>query len=339
MVAVFRPVQENDLEAIYQLALQAGFGITTLPKDREELHLRIERSLNSFAKTVDTPFDENYFFVLEDLASNSIVGTSAIEAAVGHKLPFYGYRVSRIFNICHSLGIRVEYDVLTLNNDFQGMTEIGTLYLHENSRCNRNGLLLSLARFLFIGCERERFSKKVIAEMRGVSDENGLSPFWECFGRHFFKMSFVEADRLSVLTDKQFISDLLPHHPVHVNLLDPKAQQAIGKPHNSTKPAMKILQREGFNYNYYVDIFDAGPAIQAETDAIRTVKQQQYLPVKKIVNQLDDGNDYFLANNRLDFRAIKHKAKIEFQSVVITEEAARILDVVTGDKVQVINFK
>jgi arginine N-succinyltransferase len=25
-----------------------------------------------------------------------------------------------------------------------------------------------------------RFEKKVISELRGVSDENGKSPFWEC---------------------------------------------------------------------------------------------------------------------------------------------------------------
>jgi len=31
------------------------------------------------------------------------------------------------------------------------------------------------------------FGNKIIAEMRGVSNEAGRSPFWESLGRHFFK--------------------------------------------------------------------------------------------------------------------------------------------------------
>ena len=143
MLTVFRAVRENDLDDVYQLALSAGFGITTLPKNKSELALRIKRSVESFAKEARTPFDENYLFVLEDIKTQKIIGTSAIEAGVGHDLPFYAYRVSKISNVSHKLGIRVEYNVLSLNNDFQGLTEIGTLYLDSDHRANKNGLLLS----------------------------------------------------------------------------------------------------------------------------------------------------------------------------------------------------
>jgi arginine N-succinyltransferase len=33
--------------------------------------------------------------------------------------------------------------------------------------------------------------------MRGISDEQGHSPFWESLGRHFFKMEFSQADYLT----------------------------------------------------------------------------------------------------------------------------------------------
>jgi arginine N-succinyltransferase len=51
---------------------------------------------------------------------------------------------------------------------------------------NRNGLLLSKARFLFIAAFRECFLPHLFAELRGCSDEQGSSPFWDALGHHFF---------------------------------------------------------------------------------------------------------------------------------------------------------
>lgn len=336
MSTLFRSVRESDLDDIYQLALSAGFGLTTLPKNKAELKLCIEHSIASFAKKTEQPLDENYFFVLEDLEQQKIVGTSAIEAAVGYHLPFYGYRVSKVSNICHSLDLRVEYDVLTLNNDFQGMSEIGTLYLHKDYRKNKNGLLLSRARFLFMATAMKRFSKHVIAEMRGVSDKEGISPFWESFGKHFFQMSFVKADELSVLTDKQFISDLLPHHPIHINLLSKAAQQAIGQPHKSTVPAMKILEKEGFRYNNYVDIFDAGPAIEVETAKIATIKNKQTLTVSNI-SDVVHAKEYFISNLNINFKATKGAVMINDSGAILSKNIAAILDVSEGQQIQIID--
>lgn len=335
MKMLLRPVQENDLEAIYQLSLQSGFGLTTLSKSKIELEKRIKHSLSSFLKNANSPTEENYLFVLEDVESNTIVGTSAIEASAGYSLPFYAYRVSKVSNICHELDLRVNYKILTLNNDFQGMTELGTLYLEPKYRCNKNGLLLSRARFLFMALFPNRFSDNVIAEMRGVSDEEGNSPFWQSFGEHFFKMPFSKADELSVLTDKQFISDLLPQHPVHINLLSRDAQNAIGQPHSSTIPAMKILQKEGFYYNCYVDIFDAGPALQVKRLNISTIKNQQTLPVIGLNDTLD-AEACFISNTDIHFRAISGQALIENNGVVLSTLDANLLGVRIGDCVQVI---
>lgn len=336
MLAVVRPVEESDLDQVYQLALGAGFGITTLPKNKDEIARRIAHSVASFNKQIETPLDENYFFVLEDLESKKIVGTSAIEAAVGYNLPFYGYRVSKIFNICHSLNIKSEHEVLHLNNDFQGMTEIGTLYLDSQFRRNRNGLLLSRARFLFMAVAPERFGKKVIAEMRGVSDEEGISPFWESFGKHFFNMSFVKADELSVLTDKQFISDLLPHHPVHVSLLSPEAQAAIGKPHASTIPAMKILEREGFRYNSYVDIFDAGPALEVKTKELRTLRDKQALTITDLSDEVE-APAYFISNAKMNFKAVKGPVLVNEAGAILSKKTAEVLALDVGQTIHIID--
>jgi hypothetical protein len=45
----------------------------------------------------------------------------------------------------------------------------------------------------------------------------------------------------------------------------------IGQVHPNTAPARAILEKEGFSWRGSVDIFDAGPVLEAETDAISAV--------------------------------------------------------------------
>ena len=54
----------------------------------------------------------------------------------------------------------------------------------------------------------------------------------------------------------------MPRHPVYVNLLPPSARDAIGAVHADTAPARAMLEQEGFRYEGYVDIFDAGPTVE-----------------------------------------------------------------------------
>ena len=59
----------------------------------------------------------------------------------------------------------------------------------------------------------ERFSETVIAEMRGVSDDDGRSPFWDWLEEHFFSMDFPTADYLTGIGKKVFIAELMPKVP------------------------------------------------------------------------------------------------------------------------------
>ena len=333
---LFRSARASDLDAIYQLAEHCGVGMTTLPKDKELLHKRLEWALASFQKKVNSPKSEYYLFVLEDPANSQIVGTSGIESAIGHELPFYSYKLSKRTRICHSLNIRSDYEVLSLVNDNQGRSEICTLFLEPSYRHNFNGLLLSRARFLFMAQYPNRFAPIVIAEMRGISDESGHSPFWDHIGRHFFHMPFIDADRLTLSTNKQFIADLMPRNPIYVKLLDPAAQAVIGKPHQSTVPAMNILLNEGFRYNSYVDIFDAGPTIEAPVAEIRTIVASRIMSVKSISDDVSSKR-FLLANTELDFRATVSQVIFnEHQrSCIISKKTAQILKLKRGDEIRI----
>ena len=64
---------------------------------------------------------------------------------------------------------------------------------------------------------RERFADRVIAEMRGVSDEKGNSPFWQWLEEHFFSVDFPTADYLTGIGQKVFIAELMPKYPIYVS--------------------------------------------------------------------------------------------------------------------------
>ncbi|MCX2581823.1 arginine N-succinyltransferase, partial [Klebsiella pneumoniae] len=85
---------------------------------------------------------------------------------------------------------------LFLSNDRTGSSELCTLFLDQERRENQNGKFLSKIRLMFIAAFKQYFEKKLIAEMRGYSDENGCSPFWDAIGHHFFNMDFSTADYL-----------------------------------------------------------------------------------------------------------------------------------------------
>jgi arginine N-succinyltransferase len=329
---IFRRAYASDLDAIHHLAVHSGIGLTTLPKDKALLQTRLEWACESFGKVISKPVNEYYFFVLEDTTTQQVIGTSAIEACIGYETPFYSYKLSRRTRICHSLGIRSDYDVLSLVNDNQEKCEVCTLFLDPPFRKNNNGLLLSRARFLFMAHFPDRFAENVIAEMRGISDEEGHSPFWENVGKHFFQMPFADADRLTISTNKQFIADLMPRNPLYVRLLAPEAQAVIGKPHTSTIPAMNILLHEGFRYNNYIDIFDGGPTIEAPRQQIRTVAASRVLNVSSINDEVSS-KLFLLATTNLDFRAvISHVIYNEKkEECIISKETASLLNIKQGD--------
>jgi arginine N-succinyltransferase len=282
---VIRPISLDDLDALFEMANRAGYGLTSLPKDREMLQNRIVESQESFARIGQKPRGEHYLFVLEDLTTGKAVGTCGVVAKVGGFEPFYAYKVETAIAQSDVLKVRKEIKFLKLVTEHSGPCEIGTLFLSPDYRKDNNGRVLSLSRFLFMAEFPNRFEPVVISELRGVVTETGLSPFWESLGRHFFDLDYPNADYLSVL-NKKFIADLMPTHPIYIPLLPKEAQDVIGKCHDQSKPALNILLEEGFRFNEMVDIFDAGPVVQCRRDEIRTVRESRQGCVMEVVDEV-----------------------------------------------------
>ena len=331
---ILRPIQQNDYSALLKIADESGHGFTSLPLNEELLQKKIDHSVNSFAKQTSQPGDEGYLFVLEDSETGEVVGTSGIEAAVGLEDAFYHYHLSKVIHSSRALGVYKTVDVLTLCNDYTGATELCTLFLKDDYRKNANGKLLSKSRFMFIKQHQTRFAQTVIAEMRGISDEQGNSPFWEWLETHFFSMDFPTADYLSGIGQKIFIAELMPKYPIYVNLLSENAQAVIGKVHENTRPAIELLKSEGFTFNGYVDIFDAGPTVEAKVENIETVRSANRFSVQ--ISDAPGDVTMLVANEKcIDFRATVAEISFNEQANTITlsQEVANGLKVKAGDMV------
>jgi arginine N-succinyltransferase len=270
-----RPARGDDFESIYEMAKLTGGGFTNLPPDRGALVAKLSRSEDAFSREEDAPEGDLFFFVLENVATRQIRGTCQVFSRVGMIQPFYSYRISTLTQTSRELGRTFKAEMLTLCTDFEGCSEVGGLFLHPGERAGGLGLLLARSRYLFIKLHRARFAGKVIAELRGVIDEKGGSPFWDSIAGRFFGMSFQEADEFNGAHGTQFIADLMPKTPIYTAMLTESARAVLGVPHPSGRAAMKMLESEGFECDGYVDIFDGGPTMSAATDQIRSIHESR----------------------------------------------------------------
>lgn len=281
-----RAARVDDLESLYELAKLGGSGFTNLPADRASLRAKLERAAAAYAdgreSLPDGPGDELFVTILENTRTGEARGTAQIFACVGRTGPFYSYRLTTLTQHSKELARTFRAEMLNLVTDLEGSSEVGGLFLHPGERAGGLGLLLARSRYLFIAMHRGRFAPRILAELRGVIDERGGSAFWDGVAGRFFGMDFHEADTFNALHGNQFIADLMPKHPVYVAMLPESARTAIGMPHPNGRPAMRMLENEGFAYEGYVDIFDGGPTMTARTDQVRSIAQAHAEPVAQI---------------------------------------------------------
>jgi arginine N-succinyltransferase len=294
-----RAAREADLAALYEMAKLTGGGFTNLPPDRKSLRAKLERSAAAFARDDDMLSDDLFVLVLENVATGEVRGTCQLFGQVGTSWPFYSYRIGALTQHSKELNRTFRADMLTLSTDLEGSSEVGGLFLHPGERAGGLGLLIARSRYLFIRRHRARFADRILAELRGVIDEAGGSPFWDGVAGRFFGMNFQEADQFNAINGNQFIADLMPKHPVYTAMLPETARAAIGLPHPSGRAAMRMLENEGFSWESYIDIFDGGPTMTARTDGVRSVRDAREMALNEVT-----GEGAIVATGRLaDFAA------------------------------------
>lgn len=331
---VVRPAGPADLDHLLELAILSGPGFTSLPEDPDQLAERLELGRDSFSGKL-APQDCWYTLMLEESDTGDVDGVGSVKAAVGLHRPFFSFRVVTNTQSSPSLGIRLEQKTLVLVNECTGWTEVGSLFLKADRRKGGAGRLLSQSRYMLIGAQPELFAESVLAELRGVFTPDGACPFWDHVAHKFFPMEFDDADRMTGSTDKQFILDLAPRHPIYVELLPEAARAVIGKVHPQGVPAMALLESEGFRPNGLVDIFDAGPTVCCDRDNIRTVRDARRLTAR-IADEVEAELPALISTDRVAaFRAVRQRVHVEGDTATLSRETADALKVRAGDAVRV----
>lgn len=333
---VIRPIALSDLNALHQIAIDSGHGLTSLPDNKAFLAQRIKQSIDAFASQTTTVSEQSYLFVMQHTLTGVIIGTSGIEACVGLTTPLYHHRIETSEQSLSSHNIHTSLQTLTLCTDLSAGSEICSLYLRPEYRKDGNGRALSRFRFLFMAEHASRFTSTIIAEMRGYTDEDGRSPFWEWFEQQFCDIDFETSNQMISAGDMRFIQALMPKHPIYTHLMSAEAQQAINKVHRATEPAMALLAAENFNCGEYIGVNDAGPAMVCKLSDIKTVLESS-LKTVSIGYEQKNSTHYLASNTQLvDYRAALIEATIQADIVIINKTTALILGVSDGDKLRLV---
>ncbi len=327
-----RAANPDDLQHLYEMAKLTGGGFTNLPPDKKSLAVKLAHSAEGFARKGDYEPGELFLMILENAETGEVRGTCQIFTGVGKVWPFYSYRLTTLTQYSKELDRTFRAEMLNLVNDLDGASEVGGLFLHPAERAGGLGMLLARSRYLFIAMHRARFSERIFAELRGVIDERGGSPFWDGVAGRFFGMNFQDADRFNAINGNQFIADLMPKHPIYIAMLPEAARSVIGLPHPSGRPAMRMLEAEGYAYEGYLDIFDGGPTMTARTDKVESIANARAASIADTSATL--GERVLIAAGELaGFRCAFGLAEHKDAGVSIDAASAETLGVNTGDKV------
>ena len=331
---VIRPAAVGDVEALHALACEAGLGMTNLPPCRERLNALLAASEAALAG--DRTAGRQILLVM--VKAGEVVGTACIFPSVGGDWPFHSYRIGRLRQTSQALGTVMENTILTPVNDYDGASEVGGRFVRPGLRGMAAGRLMARSRYLFMAGHRDWFGARVVSELRGYQDADGRSPFWEAVGRKFYGLEFNQADRISVGAGKQVIADLGPKYPIYLNLLPPDAADAVGKVHPDGERARTLLIEEGFRFEGCVDIFDAGPTMTADIDALKAVRDSQVAKVVE-VGPCESGTDVLASHGAAGrFRAARGPLSAVDGGVRLDGDLAAALGVGPGDEVRHVAF-
>jgi arginine N-succinyltransferase len=298
-----------DLAGFKHLREIAGPGFTSLMLDDKAMEAKLEVSAQSFASPAPLVGAERYLVALEHVETGALAGCCGVKATIGEAPPFFNFRMINEAQSSAVVARRFDMTVLIGVNDFTGCTEVGSLFVRPEHRAAGIGRALAQSRYMLMATAPKRFRERVVSELRGVVSPEGVSPFWEAVGRHFFRMDFSDADKLSAATDNQFILDLMPQHPIYADLLPEAARAVIGQCHRDGEGARRLLEWEGFSFANVIDIFDGGPLVSAPRDVIRTLREARRVRLQ--VSEADAGVRGLIATAGMaEFRCVPARAAV-----------------------------
>lgn len=284
---ILRPAALSDISNLERFAHESGPIVSTLPAKRSYLLNKVEQSISSFEQDVDCAGEESYLFVLEETLTGQMLGTGAVNALAGNREPFYSFRNDTKVHSSQQLNVHSRIHALTLNHDLSDHSQLCSFYIVPALAETDYPALITLGRLLFMSIFPLRFANEWMAVLPGISDQNGRAPFWEHVGRKFFGIDYNQVEYYNGTRNSTFISEMMPYHPLYVALIDEEAQAVMGLVHQDAELQYSLLSEQGFEGDKHVEIFDSGPILTAQRNALslcQKVQQVKLIPIAEGVN-------------------------------------------------------
>lgn len=281
-----------------------------------------------------------FVFAMEETSSASVVGTSQLISRMGGPGdPNYSMKLTERRFFSKSLNFGTTHTVARLYADESGPTEVGGLVLQASLRGQqhakgktgggagaRPGRFLSWVRFHFMGVFRETFPDRVVAEMAPPVSPDGDNLFWDHIGRKFVPVKYAEADRFCQY-NRAFIEELLPKDDIYLTLLPLEVLNMVAQVSAETIPARRMLEKQGFRYKGFIDPFDGGPHLEADTDHIPLVRDTKRATIGGSISpaKCDTRGIVSVTNAEGEFRAIETEFAVTGETLRLTKEALNTL--------------
>jgi arginine N-succinyltransferase len=332
---LIRQSRLQDADAI--LTVARHLDSVNLPAKEDRIAQILDVSQKSFNQEIDAS-EREYLFVLEEIASKRLIGTSMIYAQHGTKrAPHVYFSVLKEERYSQTVDRYFVHEALRLGYNYDGPTEIGGLILLPEFRRSeyRLGKLLSFVRFLFIAMHRPLFRDRMLAELLPPLQADGTSILWEHLGKRFTGLTYQEADLLS-RDNKEFIHTLFPHSVIYTALFPKEVRDLIGQVGSHTRGVETMLRRIGFHYARRIDPFDGGPHFVAETDDVTVIKAARPRLVRA-VDSADASRPWAIiaVTNKDGFRAMGSRVipDIEQDTLGVPGRVREALGMAPGEQV------
>ena len=266
MKFLIRGAEDRDLQGLQDLAKK--FHLCSLNPKKENIEWKIKTSKDSFRQSLPKS-KRNFLFVLEDLSSSKVVGTSQIFAEHGTEhLPYYYFSL--------------ESDCLKLRKETKPATLLGGLLLHPQYRSTKEklGIQISLIRFLFLAGFPESFQEKLEICLTATLREDNESDFWDGVGRKYLPYSYKKASELYQKDPHQFYSHFKEGLEISLKEIPPLASEVLGQVHEKTQPVYKALNKLGFKKVEKYHILDGGFSMEACRSDLALIQSAKKVFVK-----------------------------------------------------------
>lgn len=193
-----------------------------------------------------------------------------VRGPIGLQRPRHWYHVGCVVHAAPELQLFHRQHTLLLGNDHTGASELAEPAcapgLDAAAQASAWRALLEAAR-RHLQATRESHGGTVIAELPGLRDQQGRSPFWLGLGRHFHA---VDPDRVLQrlgAEGRAQLAALMPRQLVYTAFLSSAAQAAMAQAAASARLWMDTLADAGFCYSHHIDIIDGGPVFETHLDS------------------------------------------------------------------------